>query len=153
MHCISSRCLIFPLAHLLIYYVFRRHAAHSNNSNTTITRTETQQSNEHPLPSVAFSLPCRIRRLLRLKLLLTPLYSQLRRRPHVLPEVVVVVATAAASAAVVAVALMPFFSLDFLHDFCLCCPPAVPSSSPLPLSTTYPLCPALPCPMLSAYIG
>lgn len=112
---------------------------HNNNKNRS-----TAQSNEHPLPSVAFSLPCRIRRLLRLKLLLTPLYSQLRRRPHVLPEVVVVVATAAASAAVVAVALMPFFSLDFLHDFCLCWPPAVPSSCPLPLSSTYPLCPALP---------
>lgn len=42
LHCISSRCLIFPLAHLLIYYVFRRHAAHNNNSNTTITRTEAQ---------------------------------------------------------------------------------------------------------------
>jgi len=26
-HCISSCCLIFPLAHLLIYYVFRRHHA------------------------------------------------------------------------------------------------------------------------------
>lgn len=151
MHCISSRGLIFPLAHLLIYYVFRRHAAHSNNSNTTITRTETQQSNEHPLPSVAFSLPCRIRRLLRLKLLLTPLYSQLRRRPHVLPEVVVVVATAAASAAVVAVALMPFFhSTSCTTSVCaslpLCrLPPPCPSPPPI-------LC-ALPCPMLSAYIG
>lgn len=117
---------------------------HNNNKNRS-----TAQSNEHPLPSVAFSLPCRIRRLLRLKLLLTPLYSQLRRRPHVLPEVVV--ATAAASAAVVAVALMPFFhSTSCTTSVCaglpLCRLPP-PFSSPPPI-----LC-ALPCPMLSAYIG
>lgn len=151
MHCISSRCLIFPLAHLLIYYVFRRHAAHSNNSNNNKNRSTAEQRTPSALCGLLAALP-------------NPTSASAQVALDAIIQPTKTAATCAARGCCCCCHCCcfsccccscpnAFFSLDFLHDFCLCWPPAVPSSSPLPLSSTYPLCPALPCLMLSAYIG